>query len=156
MQPYASANPQDDLLLNSLKSSLLKAYFEQLQTVARLISPDKECWDIIITFKELFWSDFRDLYSIAVGQQDELAESIVLLPENVFIIDLYSWNRLLAFAKSARRSLSDILNTVRVANSSLVTRKLLFSMHLDELIAGNQVEPLDYLKSELDLLKPQN
>jgi len=154
VQPYAAVNPTDTVLFKSLKDSLLKAYFKQLQTAARSLSPNTEAWGIILTYKELFWSDFRDLYQVEITQYGDIVGYNPLPPENVFIIDLYTWNRILYILKHSNVSLQTILRKAKENNSHISTEKLLFSMHLESfLIQASDTEiELTFLKAEQTII----
>lgn len=153
LQPYSSINPTDSQLVNSLKTSLIKAYFKQLQSVASALLPQQESWGIIITFKELFWSDYKDLYETGIAQNIENQEYKYLPPENVFIIDFYSWNRILLFRQLTGSSILSILKKVKESNNQLSTKKLLFSMHLESFDwPDSQNDNLSFLEEELDKL----
>jgi hypothetical protein len=49
LQPIPLVNPTDEILYNSLKESILKAYFKQLVNVSKSINRKKENWGLIIT-----------------------------------------------------------------------------------------------------------
>jgi hypothetical protein len=155
LQPYAAVNPTDDILFKSLKESLLKAYFKQLQTAARNLSANSEAWGIILTYKELFWSDFRDLYQIGVTQYGAINDHNPLPPENVFIIDLYTWNRILYILKNTKISLQTILRKAKENNSHFSTENLLFSMHLDSFCtqSNDSSSELTFLKEEAAMIE---
>jgi hypothetical protein len=150
LQAYPSINPTDELLYNALKDSILKAYFEQLLTVADLINPNGDNWGIIITYKELFWGDFTQLFEL--GKDKYPTDKIISLnPENVFIIDIYTWNAIIQIIKDNKASLLDILKIAKANNTDIMTKKQLFSMHLD------RYHPmkinLDYLQEEIKTLE---
>lgn len=151
LQAYPSVNPTDELIYNALKTSIFKAYFEQLVPVARQLNSGKENWGIIITYKELFWSDFKGLFEIGKDRYD-INESYSHLPaENVFIIDIYTWNRVIQIVKDKKATLSDILKLAKENNSTPQTSKQLFDMHLD--IYNLEKMKLNYLQEELKSLE---
>mgnify|MGYP000630978822 CR=1 FL=1 len=151
IQPYPSVNPKDNLIFNSLKTSIFKAYFQQLLEVSKQISPNKENWGIIITFKEYFWSRFSDLYEIGKSKYPNLTSIDHLPPENVFIIDIYTWNKIIQIVKDKKATLSQILKKVKKNNSNKLTSKQIFEMHLDDYnLTGFH---LDYLENELNEMK---
>lgn len=150
LQPYPSVNPLDDLLINSLKSSIFKAYFEQLIPVTKIHSPDKENWGIILTYKELFWSRFKELYKLGKYKYSNAADYTYIPYDNVFIIDIYTWDKIVQIVKDKKASLIDILRIAKENNLKLETTKQLFSMHLD--IYDLKTIDLDYLREEHELL----
>jgi len=117
LQAYPSVNPTDELIYNSLKGSILKAYFEQLLSVSKTLNNQKENWGIILTYKKLYWSQFSDLYEIGKSKQKNRIDNIHLPPENVFIIDLYTWDRIIFIINNEKTSLLDILKLAKKNNS---------------------------------------
>lgn len=159
LQPFPSANPTDDLLYNSLKDSLFKAYFKQLLNVSSKLSPDKVNWAIIITYKEFFWGDFTELYNLGKEKfKIDTQDASTLLPENVFLMDIYTWDRTVQIVKDKKVTLLDILQKVKQTNSNPLTKKQLFRMHLEE-YDSKQLD-LSYLYDELKQIRnrflPQN
>jgi hypothetical protein len=150
IQPYPSVNPTDDLLYSSLKDSVLKAYFKQLVPVSKALNGDGENWGIILTYKKLFWSHFVDLYKLGKEKFD-LQDDIHLPPENVFITDIYTWDKVVQIVKSGQATILDILKIAKANNSVGKTKKATFDMHLD--IYDIQKYDLTYLTDELEKLK---
>ena len=150
LQPYPSVNPLDDLLINSLKSSLFKAYFEQFIPVAKTVTPNTENWGIIITYKEFYWSTFTELYNIGKDQYSSANDFTFMPYDNVFIIDIYTWDKIVQIVKDKKATLLEILKVAKNNNSKQETSKQLFNMHLD--IYNIYTLDLDYLKDEHVLL----
>ncbi|OEK06708.1 hypothetical protein [Roseivirga misakiensis] len=148
LQAYSFVNPTDELLYNSLKSSILKAYFEQILTVASQLNNSKEKWGIILTYKELFWSHFIELHRITKENYNDKGENSSVPPENVFIVDLNSWDRIVEIVKSGKATMSEILKSAKNDNSNSNTSKMLFRMHLDQY----NIEKLDltFLRKEIE------
>lgn len=149
LQAYTSINPTDELIYSSLKDSILKAYFKQLLTVSKHLN-NGENWGIILTYKKLYWSQFSDLYEVGKAKFPEI-DNEQLPPENVFIIDIYTWDRIVNIINNEKTSLIRILEIARTNNSDPITKKQSFDMHLD--IFDNNALNLNYLKREKDLLK---
>jgi hypothetical protein len=150
LQPYPSVNPLDDLLINSLKTSLFKAYFEQLIPVAKATTPNAENWGIIITYKELFWSRFTELYNVGKDKYLSSKDFAFIPYDNVFIIDIYTWDKIVQIVKDKKATLLEILKVAKSNNSKPESSKQLFSMHLDIYDIGTL--DLDYLKDEHSML----
>lgn len=129
LQAYPTVNPTDELIFNSLRTSFIKAYFEQLNPVASRLSSDNENWGIILTYKEFFYSQYTPLYNIAIDKFPNF-EKKHLPPENVFIIDLFTWNKIVFLLKENRASLRGILKIAKENNSNPATTKQFFDMHL--------------------------
>lgn len=100
-------------------------------TVANYINCNGNNWGIIVTYKEFFWGDFTKLFELGKDkyQIDKIAS---LNPENVFIIDINTWDVIIQIIKDNKASLLDILKTAKANNSDIMTKKQLFSMHLDK------------------------
>lgn len=150
IQAYPNVNPTDDLIFGSLKSSIFKAYFEQLVPVSQHLNPETENWGLIITYKELYWSKFSDLFDIGKDKYDKTAVYNHLPPQNVFIIDLYTWDRVIQIIKDEKATLLEILQLAKANNSKFDTSKQLFGMHLD--IFHPIKFDLSYLKNEIESL----
>ncbi|HNP69293.1 MAG TPA: hypothetical protein PKH16_15410 [Aequorivita sp.] len=150
VQAYASVNPTDELIYNSLKDSLIKAYFQQLLNVAKTLNGDKENWGIILTYKKLYWSQFSDLYDITKHNFEETLDTMHIPPENVFIIDIHTWDRIISIINDEEISLIEILKIAKNNNSVVTTKKQSFDMHLD--VFKNNPLNLNYLKDEIEEL----
>ncbi len=151
IQPYPSVNPTDNLLYSSLKDSILKAYFKQLLHVADYLNSDKDNFGIILTYKRFFWSHFVDLYDLGKDKFNIENGTDSLPPENVFIIDVYTWDKLVSIIKEGQTSLIDVLKLAKQNNAKGKTKKQLFDMHLDD-FQVNQMN-LSYLEDELRKLE---
>ena len=130
---HASVTPTDQYLYTTLKDSIIKAYVKQMLTVKPQIStPDEEYFGIILTYKEFYWSKFEELYMLVKDQIVDMHDTTMLLPSNVFVIDLYSWDKIVQIVKDKKTTLRQILQKAKQNNLTPQTTKLLFSMHLDE------------------------
>ena len=151
MQAISMVNPTEEILYNSMKGSILKAYFKQLLNVSKQISPNEENWGIILTYKELFWSRFTNLYELGKDKFDNSSDFMIMPPENVFLIDIYTWDRIVQIVKDKKATLLEILQKAKLNNSNDETAKALFSMHLDEY--NLERFDLSFLKDELKSLE---
>jgi len=131
LQAYPYINPSDELLFSSLKSSIFKAYFEQMVSVSKNMSLKNDNWGIIITYKEFYWSHFKKLYDIGAKNYENI-ETSHIPPENVFVIDIYTWNIIVQIIKDEKIPLLDILKKAKANNLDPQTSKMLFKMHLDD------------------------
>jgi len=147
MQAYPSVNPTDELIYNSLKSSIFKAYFKQIVPVSKELNPYDENWGIIVTFKEFFYGTMAALAN-TTNNFNENNDSIDHIPPvNVFIIDLYTWDNLIRIVKSGQSTLLDILKLAKNNNTKPETSKLLFYMHLESFQLDSDVQ-MSFLSSE--------
>jgi hypothetical protein len=154
LQPIPQVNPTDEILYNSLKDSILKAYYKQLLNVSKALNTEKQNWGLIITYKELCWSRFNELFEMSKDKFENSKDSHYLPPENVFILDIYSWNTIIQILKDGKATIVEILEKARENNSKPETRKQLFSMHLDEYKVYNF--DLNFLKKEIEELEIKN
>ncbi|MCK6608539.1 MAG: hypothetical protein L6Q46_09615 [Flavobacterium sp.] len=154
IQAYTSINPTDELLYNSLKDSILKAYFTQMINVTKTLTPNEENWGIILTYKELFWSNFTNLFELGKDKFQNSIDSKYLPPENVFILDIYTWDKIIQIIKDKKATLIEILQLAKSNNSNPQTSKQLFHMHLD--IYNLEKFSLSYLDFEIEQLKIGN
>lgn len=154
MQAHPSINPTDELIFLTLKKSLFKAYFEQLYPVSKSLKPNNENWGIIITYKEFFWSQFSYLFEIGKDKFEQNQNYDCMPPNNVFIIDIYTWDKIIKIIKGNKLTMLDILKKVKSNNSNPSTSKQLFDMHLTE-FSFDSIE-LSYLKDEIDSLDLKN
>lgn len=151
IQVLPSINPTDELIFNSLKTSLFKAYFDQIVPVANTINPNGESWGIILTYKEFYWSHYTKLFEIGKDKYPITLNYTLIPPENVFIIDLNTWDKIIQIVKDKKASLIDILVKARENNKHPVTTKQLFDMHLDEY--NLEYFTLSYLENEFKHLE---
>ncbi len=128
-------NPTDDIIFDKLQGSIIKAYFKQLLSVSEKINTSNYNWGIIITYKEIFWNDYTELYEIGKNKKSEYynVKCSHMPPENVFIIDINSWDKIIQLVKSGI-SLYTILKDAALdnKNSNEFTKKMCFSQHLDK------------------------
>ena len=150
IQPYTSVNPTDELLFNSLKDSILKAYFKQLLPVSKIISKGGENWGIILTYKKFFYSHFVDLFELGRGKF-EYQNSTHLPAENVFIMDIHTWDKVIQIIKNKQATILEILSMAKESNSFKATKKQTFDMHLDKF--DIQKFNLTYLNEEIEKLR---
>jgi hypothetical protein len=150
LQAYPSVNPTDELLFSSFRTSIFKAYFEQMRVVSKQLSPNEENYGIIITYKELFWSDFSELYPIGKKYYNDEPDEMYIPPENVFIIDIYTWDLIVQIVKEKKETLKNILRFAKKNNSDTNSYRQLFSMQIDEYRPLNL--DLSYLQHESNRL----
>jgi hypothetical protein len=136
LKPYASVNPDDDLLLQELRDTIGKAYATQMLAVANKVKTDKELFGIIVTYKQLYLGNSEDMWEQFLEKETtkRLKNNLELtkpLPiENLFIIDLDTWDLLLQVLKENSISLADLLREVRESDAQPQTKLFFFSMHL--------------------------
>jgi hypothetical protein len=144
--------PTKERLYSSLKESFIKAYVNQMLTVAAKLNypQNTEWYGIILTYKEAYWSKFEDLYDVVKDQITDEHETKILPPTNVFIIDLLTWDKIVQIVKDKKSTLRQILEKAKKNNEDPNTAKMLFNMHLDE-YELHQFN-LSYLAQELNTI----
>lgn len=148
LQPYPSSNPSDDVIYKSLKDSLIKAYFKQLLPVSKLVNGNEENWGIILTYKKLYWGQYTELFKLGMVNHKEEIDHLHLPPENVFLIDIHTWDRIVNIIKDEKTSLLELLKLAKKNNSKPEKFKQNFDMHLDD-FKRNPLK-LSYLQKELE------
>lgn len=142
-----SVIPTKERLYSSYKDSIIKAYTSQMLGVVTKLTAHEDFFGIILTYKEMYWSKFEDLYDLVKDQIKETHDTSILPPRNVFIIDLLTWDKMVQIVKDGKATLREILQKAMENNSDPKTSKQLFNMHLDEY----KLERFDlsYLSQEL-------
>ncbi|UMQ40601.1 hypothetical protein MKS83_14480 [Chryseobacterium sp. Y16C] len=159
-KPLPSVNPSINLVYNALKDSIIKAYTQQMLNVIKNKKNEKEYFGIIITYKTFYYSSLQDLWEILKDDVEKFCtknnlKKNPLPPENVFIIDLLTWDKIVQILKNENISLFEILKQAK--NSNNIEKSLIFSSHLDKFEMGTIT--LNYLQEEykkFDILFSKN
>lgn len=136
LKPYVSVNPEDRLLSQELRQTIGKAYATQMLSVAKTLPKDVERYGIIVTYKDLYLGNSTDIWEQFLESETlrvfgDLQESQSLLPvENLFFMDLHTWDMLLQVLKENEVSLVSLLEAVKEADSAPRTKLMYFAMHL--------------------------
>ncbi len=149
LSPSLSVMPTAKALYSGLKGSVIKAYTEQMLSIAEQLgaSENQEYYGIIITYKEMYWSKFEDLFEVIKEKLPAELKTKILSPTNVFIIDLPTWDKIVQIIKDKKATLRQILAKAKMNNTDAKTTKMLFEMHLDEY--NLEKLNLSYLTDEL-------
>lgn len=113
-----------------------KAYATQMLSVADKIKSSKELFGIIVTYKQLYLGNSGDIWEQFLEKEtlkrlNNSLELTKLLPvENLFILDLDTWELLLQVLKENKISLAEVLREVRIVDSNPKDKLFSFSMHL--------------------------
>jgi hypothetical protein len=147
---YPSIYPSNEVLFNTYKDSIVKAYTSQMYSVATKIkgeNSEKELWGIIITYKELIigngvdaWNSFIkvEMEKILKGNENPLP------PENLFFIDISTWDSIVFLLKNKKINIEGLLKKVRTDDSNLLTKNFFFNMHLKSFdFTGNKPQYLE-------------
>ena len=110
-------------------------------------------------FKKLFLGNSSDIWQQFLREEtlkQHCQNTIKKLPiENVFFIDLFTWDEIMQILKNNRSiQLVDILKYVKSEDSVIKTKKEWFSMHLS--VYDFDTFNLNYLTSSLEIIKDFN
>ena len=159
VKPYVGINPMDDILANEFRKNLVKAYAKQMISVANKLNNNKEYFGIIVTYKKLFlgnsydvWEQFLKAETLKICSSEDL---LILPFENVFFMDIYTWDYLIQVLRDNDTSLIDILKMIKRVDSEPKTKKFSFHMHLEDEFDSSNFE-LSYLKDANERIKPNN
>ncbi|MDV3560569.1 hypothetical protein CMU25_08375 [Elizabethkingia anophelis] len=127
-KPLPSVMPENDIIYNSLKSSIIKAYLHQMLNVVKLKKGlDKPLYGIIITYKDFYYSSLNDLNDIIKDEIEKICRENnwkvnPLPPENVFVINLTNWDVIVEIIKEGKCTLSELLKNAVDNNKNQKTR----------------------------------
>lgn len=142
LKPYPNIYPDDEVLFNWLKDSIVKAYSQQLMTVSNTINPGIVKYGIILTYKETYFGNGIDAWnSFLRSPAEEYANAnslnlCLLPPEHLFFIDISAWDRILMVIKEGKASLKEILLKAISEDNESNTKKFFFYMHLTDYDIG--------------------
>lgn len=136
LKPYACINPNDEILANEFRKNIVKAYAKQMINVAKKLNTNEVYYGIIITYKKLFlgnsldiWEQFLKTESMKICSINDLK---ILPYENLFFIDIESWDKLIQILKDNKIKLIDVFEKIKQTDSNPKTKKFNFSMHLED------------------------
>ncbi|WP_407485160.1 hypothetical protein [Elizabethkingia miricola] len=127
-KPLPSVMPEDSIVYRSLRSSIIKAYLDQMLNVVKQKKElDKPLYGIIITYKDFYYSSLSDLNNIIKDEVENICKengwSInPLPPENVFVINLTSWDVIVEILKEGKCTLPELLKNAVDTNKNQKTR----------------------------------
>jgi hypothetical protein len=104
--------------------------------VANKLREAEVYYGIIITYKKLFlgnsqdiWEQFLKEETLKIRKEEEFKN----IPyQNLFFIDIESWDMLVQIVKNKKYSLIEILEKIKKTDSNPKTKKFSFSMHLED------------------------
>jgi hypothetical protein len=130
-RPIVIVNPTDENLAKELSKNIVKAYAIQMLTVANSLQGSDEYFGLIITYKDLYlgetvdiWEQFLRDETMKIVRDEKHLEK--LPADNLFFIDLSTWDLMMQIVKSKGVSVKDVLLKVRTERRT--TR--LFSLHM--------------------------
>lgn len=137
-KPYPSVYPEKAIITNTYKDSIIKAYSNQMITVANEYKTENIKYGIIITYKETYFGNGSDAWEMFLKEPTKktLTQNNYSLkslpPKNLYFIDLATWDKLLMIVKHNKLSIKDILIKAIVNDESPISKKKLFTQHLNE------------------------
>lgn len=154
-KPLPSIKPDAAIVFNALKDSILKAYLKQMLNVVKLKKElAKPLYGIIITYKDFYYSSLDDLSDILDFEIERIClennwDKNPLPLENVFIINLTSWDMIIELIKEGNFTLINLLEDAVKTNKIQKTKW--FYGFLQKY--GNPQAKLSYLEEEHEILK---
>lgn len=142
LKPYPSVNPNNEVIYNWLQGSIIKAYSQQMMSIANLISSTKIKYGIIITYKETYFGNGNDAWeSFLKDSTEKFARkenlNISLLPpSNLFFVDISTWDRMVQIIKEKNIALKEILDFAKKNNEDKLSTKFSFRMHIENIETG--------------------
>ncbi|CAM4181220.1 hypothetical protein [Zobellia nedashkovskayae] len=153
-KPIAGLNPFEGIAYKALKDSIIKAYSKQMLNVVLKAKTSTICYGLILTYKEFYYTSMDDLKELVENDINQFMlennlETNPLPLENVFVIGVRAWDRLVQTIKDGLATFSEIMESVVKANSDDETKLKSFEKHLDKYKTSNW--SLTYLKQSYAL-----
>lgn len=148
LRPGLQVNPRDEYLGSEFIQSLVKAYAVQMLSVVQMLPLGVEYFGLVVTYKKIYLGDSLDFWSRFLHQETlkVVADPLVIerLPfQNLFFIDVATWDRVMQIMKTYSISLKDVLLAVKTSTEK--ERKFGTDMHLDQFSISRY--DLDYLRN---------
>lgn len=154
MKPLAQVYPDNQVLINELEDSVIKATIQGLSLATKLTKINKTIhrlytlppFLLILTYKDHYLGDGQsvwDEFLFSAVNSSPLNKEIDLqsIPaDHIIILSLYEFDLLMSCLHQSQSLLEEILTNVIKNNLNQETRKFTFSQHLDQ-----------YLQSEINL-----
>lgn len=134
-KPYPSVNPDDKIIYNELKSSIIKAYTQQMFNVIKKLNTFSIKYGIIVTYKDFYLSSMNDLWEIVKEDVNKFCvennfSTYPISPNNVLIIDINSWDNIIQIIKDKKATFQEIIEKVIENNNHMETKKISFHNHI--------------------------
>ncbi|MEK0338242.1 MAG: hypothetical protein QQN41_12490, partial [Nitrosopumilus sp.] len=135
MKPLAQINPTDTILRNNLEH-VIKAY-QQILATANRNNKNGEIFGAIVTYLPFYFSDGTDAWNEFLKEPIEAflnkhSYKLLIPPENLFFIDLVSWDLLMDVLKIKKITIQHLFSVAKNNNTKNKDndRKFEFKMHL--------------------------
>lgn len=134
LRPIVSIDPTDKNLAQDLKENIVKAYARQMLSVANNRKLSDEYFGLIITYKDLylgdtidFWDQFLKAETMKIVQNENELDALPI--DNLFFVDLATWDLMMQVVKTKQITIREILQKVRTERKAAKLFSL--NMHLD-------------------------
>lgn len=162
LQVQAQLKPLTDIMLNSLRTNVIKAVYQSIEvanfvkttTHDKLTSTSKtNFFSIVVTYKDFYlgngksvWKEFmeRAMQTLYPNTTD-----FPILAENIFYISLEEFEQLVAISGGSTKRIIEILSKARDDNYQVSSAKFNFQQHLDEYIKDERQVELPFLVSHI-------
>jgi hypothetical protein len=143
---------------NNFDGNVIYAYTMQILSIANKLSRnlDKEFFGIIITYKEMYWCNGLDCWDDLLKNptiescKNNNLDSSILPPENLYFIDIATWDKLIQIIKDTNVTLREILVKAKQDDSVTATKKGAFYLHTNQYDVGRL--SLNYLNEPYKIL----
>ena len=158
LSQQAGTNPTEATLYKNFDGNVIYAYTMQILSIANKLprNLDKEFFGIIITYKEMHWCNgldcWDDLLKIPTIEscKNNNLDSSILPPENLYFIDIATWDKLIQIIKDTNVTLREILVKAKQDDSVSATKKGAFYLHTNQYDVGRL--SLSYLNEPYKIL----
>lgn len=158
LSQHVGTNPTEATLQRNLNGDIVKAYTNQILTIANKLSNNicKEFFGIIITYKEMYWCNGVDCWDDLLKNptlnfcEKNSVDFSILPPENLYFIDIATWDKLVHIMKDRKITLREILVKAKQDDSDPKTKKGLFVLHTNQYDNGPLC--LNYLNEPYKIL----
>jgi len=135
LKALAQVNPTDKILKNSFK--LISKAYQQIVSTANILNSNKESFGVILTYHPFYFSDGTDIWDEFLKEHienyvKEKNYHLLIPPENLFFIDIKSWDELINILNDKKVTLKEVLNRAKINNANSSTQKFTFDLHLTQ------------------------
>jgi len=146
--------PSAQTLTNTYKDSIIKAITKQFISTAKLLQSKDQLYGIIVTYKELFLIDGRTAWKTFISSyisQKNIDYSFGLDPDNIFFVDVRTWDLMCLLVKNEVYSFSELIQFVQ--KRRIEDPQATFEMYIEGLKKDLDLQPLTFLDESLSRIQ---
>lgn len=151
LTPRSGILRSEEILIRDLRKNIIKAYIQLLNTANNVGKSQQQWYGAIITYKDMLlgfgidaWEEFMKK-EIEQYLSEKHIDLQILPPENLFFIDIDSWDKMVQVVKNKEASIIDIFLKAKEVNLKPETRVFSFEMVLDNYYKIKKLD-LSYLE----------